>query len=178
MLKAAWTTLLLLIALSTHRAAAQEYVREQTHINLRTGPGLEYRILKDLPTGTAVTRLEQQNGWLRVRTSEGMEGWVPSGYLSRDMPASASLPVVQAKLSEAETRIQELEQRLSTQTEAIAELDALRLRTTTLEKENARLGASSGWRWMATGAAILGLGALIGVALPRGGVGARNRLKF
>lgn len=55
-------------------------------LNLRSGPGTEYRLVAKLARGTALTLLGRDdvpaNGlWLYARTGEGLEGWALSDYL-------------------------------------------------------------------------------------------------
>jgi SH3 domain protein len=158
-------------------AAAGEYIRDELRVNMRAGPGLQYKILKMLSSGEEVTRLASNEEWVQVRTSGGKVGWLPLGYLSKTPPPSVALPEVQAKLTQAQTRIEELDSKLATQTSAITELDELRRRNEELEVENQRLSFSATWKNLATGAAIIALGALIGLSIPRGGA-SRSRLKL
>ena len=158
-------------------AAEADYVRDEVVVYLRAGPGLEYKILKALKSGDVVKRLSETDEWIQAQTSEGQTGWLPTGYLSAEPPPSVALPQVQAQLSQAHGRIDELEKKLASQGQAMGELDSLRQRSSELENENARLSVSSTWKNMATGVAILLLGALVGLVIPRGGV-SRTRLKL
>jgi SH3 domain protein len=159
-------------------AARADYVRDEVFVHLRAGPGLEYKILKLLKSGDAVTKLSETDDWIQTQTGEGQTGWIPSGYLSAEPPPSVALPKVKEQLAQAETRIDELETKVASQGQALDELDSLRQRSSELESENARLSVSSTWKNMATGVAILLLGALIGLVIPRGGVSSRTRLKL
>lgn len=50
----------------------------KTHwLNVRSGAGTNYSIVKALPNGTKVTVYEQKNGWSRI----GSRQWVSSQYL-------------------------------------------------------------------------------------------------
>lgn len=51
-------------------------------LNLRTGPGVTYTVIRALPAGTGVTVLgRNQNGdWLYVRLSNGAEGWLATRF--------------------------------------------------------------------------------------------------
>lgn len=158
-------------------AAGADYVRDEVVVYLRAGPGLEYKILKALKSGDVVKRLSETDEWIQAQTSEGQTGWLPTGYLSAEPPPSVALPQVQAQLSQAQGRIDELEKKLASQGQAMGELDSLRQRSSELENENARLSVSATWKNMATGVAILLLGALVGLVIPRGGVN-RTRLKL
>jgi SH3 domain protein len=166
----------LLLALAPLVARA-DYVRDEVVVYLRAGPGLEYKILKALKSGDVVKRLSETDEWIQAQTSEGQTGWLPTGYLSAEPPPSVALPQVQAQLAQAQGRIDELEKKLASQGQAMGELDSLRQRSSELENENARLSVAATWKNMATGVAILLLGALVGLVIPRGGV-SRTRLKL
>jgi uncharacterized protein YraI len=53
-------------------------------LNLRTGPGLDYEILRVLPRGEQMTVLDlgKDGLWTRVSLADGMEGWVYSQFIS------------------------------------------------------------------------------------------------
>jgi SH3 domain protein len=166
----------LLLALAPFAARA-DYVRDEVYVHLRAGPGLEYKILKMLKSGESVARLSETDEWIQARTSEGQTGWLPADYVSAEPPASVALPQVQAQLTQAQGRIEELDKKLASQGQSLGELDSLRQRSSELEAENARLSVAATWKNMATGVAIMLLGALIGLVIPRGGAN-RGRLKL
>ncbi|UYV37006.1 SH3 domain-containing protein [Rhodobacteraceae bacterium D3-12] len=54
------------------------------YLNLRTGPGSSYDIVRRMTHGAKVDVLEAKGGWLRVRhRTSGREGWAYSKYLVR-----------------------------------------------------------------------------------------------
>ncbi len=67
------------------------------NLNLRAGPGKNYRILDMLDKGQTVTVLGRStySEWLVVRTSSGTEGWVFRPFIETDADI-ASLPVSEA----------------------------------------------------------------------------------
>ena len=50
-------------------------------LNLRTGPGTSYDVIKSLPHGSYVTKVKAHGGWIKVHTSSGHAGWVAARYL-------------------------------------------------------------------------------------------------
>ena len=165
--------LLALVSLPGGAAAQRQYIRDEIRVNMRAGPGLQYKILQVMTSGDVVRRLGQRDDWVEVATADGRQGWVPGGYVSAEVPPSVSLPKVQTRLTHSEARVRELEAKLATQTEAVTELESLRASNEALETENAELRWSTGWRSMATGAVVVLTGILIGVVIPRGS-GARG----
>jgi SH3-like domain-containing protein len=58
-------------------------------LNMRDAPGAESPIVAKLAEGTRLTKLEESNGWMKVKTAGGQEGWVSATYV---MHESAPLP--------------------------------------------------------------------------------------
>ncbi len=166
-----------LLALVPSVPASADYVRDELHINMRTGPGNQYRILRVLVSGEQVSRLGENDGWVNVRSADGQEGWVPDGYVIPNAPASVALPRVEAKLTQTQAKIEELQAKLATQIEAITELDDLRARNEQLETENMQLVGSAFWKTLGMGALIALGGLIVGAMWPRGG-GRSKRIKL
>ncbi len=81
------------------------YITDQLHVPMRSGKGNEFRILHSgLPSGTKLALLEDapDEGWSRVRTPSGEEGWVRRQYL-------VSEPVAEIKLQKAEADLARFE---------------------------------------------------------------------
>lgn len=97
-----------LLAISIPAAAqsgSTRYITDQLHVPMRSGKGNEFRILhRGLPSGTKLTLLEDapDDGWSRVRTPGGEEGWVRRQYLVSD-------PVASIKLQRAEANLERFE---------------------------------------------------------------------
>lgn len=81
------------------------YITDQLHVPMRSGKGNEFRIIhRGLPSGTRLTLLEdaQQDGWARVRTPGGEEGWIRRQYLVAE-------PVAEIKLERAVANLERFE---------------------------------------------------------------------
>jgi len=72
--------LALLLGPVTTAMAETRYVSDRLEIQMRTGKGTQFRIMRMLPSGTALEILEtdNENGYTRVRAPGGVEGWVLS----------------------------------------------------------------------------------------------------
>jgi uncharacterized protein (TIGR02594 family) len=71
---------------ATPVAAASTKLRvTATTLNLRAGPDKEQPLVKQLPNGMVVDRLEVSGDgeWTRVRSPGGFEGWVSSRYVAK-----------------------------------------------------------------------------------------------
>ena len=138
-------------------------------LNLRSGPGTQYRILAAAQPGERMQILKRGNGWTQVRTGEGKAGWIAAGYLDAKAP-----PAI--RLAELEAEAEKLRGSLSTTTE-----EASRLRESNnslsstdtgqrgeieqLTKENYKLRAGTRSAEWLTGALILGMGMVLGAIL-------------
>ncbi len=99
--------------------ADTRYVGDQLIITLRQGKSTKHRILKTMETGTPVEVLEEGSSYLRIRTSDGTEGYVLRQYISSNPPKTQRIDeleieksVLQRKNSELEKKKNELEMQL------------------------------------------------------------------
>ncbi|MDI6764797.1 MAG: SH3 domain-containing protein [Thermodesulfobacteriota bacterium] len=51
-------------------------------VNLREGPGLNFRVIGNAKKGTSLSILEEKGSWLRVRLQDGSEAWVSKAATS------------------------------------------------------------------------------------------------
>ena len=79
-----------LLLLSVGAAAATPAV-VSNDLNLRSGPGTDYRVLSVLPAGSSVDVLGCGQNWCRVSSAEGT-GYASSGYLDLGAGAYAEAP--------------------------------------------------------------------------------------
>ena len=165
-----------LLPLGAARVSAETgWVKGEVRLNLRTGPGNQYRILGLVRTGDEVQVLERGEEWTRIehRDTEGevKQGWIPEGYLSAEAP-----PTI--RLSQAEARGAALEQELATLRESSEKLrgDHQALATQDGEQksqiqkltmENMELRAGARYPEWITGASIFAAGMVLGAWLHR-----------
>lgn len=131
----------LVLALAVPAAAAAErYISDDLGLPLRSGKGLQHKILKLVPSGTRVEVLEEspEEGYSLIRTPEGAEGWVVSRYLVQS-------PGARERLAGAERRLERLQAQSVRQRETIAalqtELGERRERIAALERRGAEMEA-------------------------------------
>jgi len=92
-------------------AADTRYVVDELVITLRLGKSTQHKILKTLKTGAPLEVLEEDDKtYLKVRTTDGIEGYVLRQYISTNPPKTQ--------------RIEELEMLRSSQQKKIASLEA------------------------------------------------------
>lgn len=163
--------------LASPAMATPLFVRDEVRINLRAGPGEQYRIIRVLKSGDELAQVAVLGDWVQVKGRDGREGYVPTAYVTDEVPASRLLPELRNKYDEAQKEISTLRVELTGQTQQVAEVQSLRQRNRVLETENAQLTGASSARQLAMGALIVATGVLIGIFWPRGS-GARTRIKL
>jgi SH3 domain protein len=62
------------------------YVAGITKVTMRTGPGIENKIIDILTSGDKLEMVEYQKDWSQVKTDKGRMGWVLSRFLTKDIP--------------------------------------------------------------------------------------------
>ncbi len=108
--------LALLLAPPLLHAEPTRYISDQFEITLRTGASTQNTIIKMLGSGAPVELLEQNpdSGYSRVRTSDGVEGWVITRYLMDAPSARAQLATAQNRVSTAKEQVEALAQQVET----------------------------------------------------------------
>jgi SH3 domain protein len=113
---------LCLLAFTATVADAQtRYVSDRLEITLRSGTSTQHSIVRMLPSGTRLEVLETDAaaGYSRVRTADGVEGWVLTRYLM-DQPAARE------QVAAAVNRVENLNAREAELTAQVASLGAER----------------------------------------------------
>lgn len=72
---AAWLSL----AFAAAPLAAQTAFRADVNLNVRTGPGVGYSIIGQLPAGSVTCALEKSSAWWKIQY-DSRTGWVNGGY--------------------------------------------------------------------------------------------------
>lgn len=118
------TTLLLPILV---QAGETQFVSDELKITLRTGQGSQYQILKSLKSGTPLEVLETgDEGYVLVRTRDGVEGWVLGRFLVKQPIARDRLAAALQNKERLQSQNSELKQQLAELQTQNAELAALR----------------------------------------------------
>ena len=116
-MKSATALTVLLVASSTVTAAETVYVTDELRLGLYADETTTGRPLRSLVSGDELTVQERALTSLRVRTAQGDEGWVKSGYVVEEPPA-------RFRIGPAEQRIAELTASLASLTQESERLDA------------------------------------------------------
>jgi len=110
---------LLLILCSAGAFAKTAYVTDELKITLRSGESSTHRILRMLPTGERLTVLssDSANGYSKVRTASGAEGYVLTHQLVDQPVARDRLAAAEAEVKSLKAAPGELSSRLANLTE-------------------------------------------------------------
>ncbi|MBW2267841.1 MAG: TIGR04211 family SH3 domain-containing protein [Deltaproteobacteria bacterium] len=167
-----------LLGLPAESHAERAWIKDEVHLNKRTGPGTKYRILGAVKTGDAVEVLSRTEGWTQVRDGDG-EAWIPVGFLQSEPPARIQLErhvaestKMRADHSELTTEVEKLRQTNAELAERSSSLDELAKK---LERENFELRAGARWPEWIAGASILIVGGILGMIVHASGARRQTR---
>lgn len=131
---------LLLLSIAGAAFGQTRYISDELIVPLRTGPSIRNAITRNLPAGTAVEIMEQQqdSGYSRVRlVDRDLDGWLETQYLSEQPIARDRLAAAERSLAAARTRTTELEAELA---QVSAELDRTREELDAVRASSGALG--------------------------------------
>ena len=108
--------LLTLLTATSYAAVEKRYVSDKLWLQLRSGPGGEFRILKALPSGEHLIYHEQteDKNYTKVTTDKGVEGWVLTRYLEDEPVAKEKLILSQRELVKVKAELETLKKQTET----------------------------------------------------------------
>lgn len=131
-----------LLLCSTFLVAEEiRYVTDSFSITMRTGQGVQHKVIRSPKSGVKMTLLSENKakGYSHVRlASNGMEGWVLSRYLVKQPVARTLLANAENKTTALRSQVQELKKRLSATSKSKSgfEQDTNRLNKNNKQLEN------------------------------------------
>ncbi len=91
-------------------AAETRYVSEsEFSALLRGGMGNQYRILRMLNIGTPVTILEEHDEYFKVRTRQGLEGYVLKQFISAETPKATVITRLEGQIADLREKLNQAE---------------------------------------------------------------------
>jgi SH3 domain protein len=127
--------------------AETRYITENQDVLIRGGKGNEFKILAIKKAHAPVELLRDEGDYSYIRTEGGIEGWVLSRYLTRDLPSPLIIEKLTAeleKLRQANTNVsrefQQLQEQKKSQETSAA---ALEQKAQTLERQYQDLKSAS-----------------------------------
>ncbi len=178
----AGTAILAFAALAADAETA--WVKDELRLNVRSGPGNEFRIKGFIKTGDSVGIVARREGWVQVRTSSELgDGWIEDGFLAAEPPAAMRIDRMRTETAEARGQFGTLTERvkqLETENTKLSEADAAQKEELdSLTRENLELRAGARWPEWITGASVLAAGMLMGaIVQSANGRRARPRIRL
>lgn len=128
---------LTILTATSYAAVEKRYVSDQLRIQMRSGPGNEYRILKSLPSGEHLIFLElsEDKNYTKVNT-RGTEGWVLTRFLVDEPIAKEKLILAERKLDKTQAELDSLKKQAA---ELADEKSSLSGDRSSLSRENKKL---------------------------------------
>ena len=127
--------------------AESAFITDVFEVTLRTGPGIDHKIVSMLRSGQPVTVTEAGDEWSQVVLPDGKEGYVLSRFISIGPPARLSLERVQdayEALSTKAARLEEENSRLVSENRALgSQLETVSNKLEAVGKEYAALKSES-----------------------------------
>ncbi len=152
----------------------QAWVRREVRLNIRTGPGTQYRIVGVTKTNEEVSILERADGWTKIRVEQddgAKEGWIQAGFLKPEAPPTIRLQLAEARVDALEkdlVALQEETEKLRKDSGILTtQAGEQQAKIKELTMENMELRAGARYPEWITGAAILGAGMLAGAFMHR-----------
>nr|WP_249422219.1 TIGR04211 family SH3 domain-containing protein [Marinomonas lutimaris] len=118
------TSLIVGALLSATAHSATVYISDIQFVAIREGLDNNTRAVeRGLKSGTPLTVLEQNDGYTKVRTPSGNEGWVADYFLSEDMVTRDQLDTLQTRLERSTNSKTEVTETLKASQQKIQELN-------------------------------------------------------
>jgi len=83
--------------------ADTRYVSDELIISVRDGHSQDDNVLGHIRTGTAVDVLEEKGRYLRIKTEDGLEGWVQAQYIISEKPNARIIEDLRNEINEQNT---------------------------------------------------------------------------
>jgi len=86
--------------------ADTRYVSDELIISVREGHNQDDNVLGHIRTGTAVDVLEEKGGYLRIKTEDGLEGWVQAQYVISEKPNGRIIEDLRDEINDLNKKIE------------------------------------------------------------------------
>jgi len=89
--------------------ADTQYVSDMLVLTIRDNPDKDSNILGNLKTADPVEVLEAGDRFMRIRTKEGLEGWVQKNFITADKPKGIVIKEMKNEISQLKAKLEEFE---------------------------------------------------------------------
>lgn len=142
--------------------AEDVYINDQLRVGVRPEPSNSEAPITVVTTGEKLEVLDSDSGYLMVRTSQGVEGWVKEIYTTKDIPAIIQLQELSKNTSGSSEKLKKLQQQISVMEKANRvlndELETIKAEKSRIQMElmSTRVGeAGKEWLFWVLGMVVL-----------------------
>lgn len=112
-------TLVLVTLVVSFSAIAEEiYINDQLRVGVRPEPNNSEAPIAVVTTGDKMEVLDSVTGYLKIRTSQGEEGWIKEIYTTHEIPAIIRLQALSKSTSGEGQKLQTLQKQVSVMEQA------------------------------------------------------------
>lgn len=104
--------------------AESVYVSDMLRVGVRAVPDNSQPAHGVVVSGMKLDVLEHMNGYIKIRSEKGVEGWIRDAYVMRDKPAKVSLLELQAAQANLQARLAQQDKLLKDENARSASLEA------------------------------------------------------
>lgn len=99
---------------TTSRDPEQRYISDELFTFMRSGPSADFRLIGSISAGSKITLLEvnRDAGYAKITDDRGRTGWVQSKFVSRKPSIRESLVIMQQKIDDKQSELDELNEQL------------------------------------------------------------------
>ena len=106
---------ILLVFVTASVQAKSMYVSEIVEITLRTGPGIDHKVIAMVKSGQTLMVLEPGSEWTKVRLANEKEGYILSRFLTEKKPNDLLLDELKKKYKDLESKVNTIQEENSKQ---------------------------------------------------------------
>ncbi|MGW8247281.1 MAG: TIGR04211 family SH3 domain-containing protein [Acidiferrobacterales bacterium] len=89
------------------------YIKERLTAAIRADQLPDSAVVGRVQTGTGLELLEQGGDFTKVRTTDGVEGWVANSFITRDKPAAMRILAAETRLKAAQAENNQLKKQVA-----------------------------------------------------------------
>lgn len=169
--------LLITIFLSLQATAATNYVSDDLHTFIHSGPSTKYKIVGSVNSGERINVIRKDGNYILIKDSKGRSGWINSKYVSNQQGLKERLPKLETQLLKLKTQLEDYEKSLKSRNTQISKLEDMNLKLNKQLEEVQGLNDSLNekldtkrtdllMRWFTYGGMVAGAGLLLGLIIP------------
>jgi len=130
------TMFLCIVVFISPSSAEDIYVAGITKATMRTGPGIEHKIVDILKTGDKLDLVEYKNDWSLLKKDQGKTGWVLTRFLTREIPDIFLIENLKKENQELISKIELIEDKNNILTDENAALVQIKEKYNKLKQES------------------------------------------